>query len=289
MKILITGLNSYVGNSVEQYILNKNKNFSIKQLEMKNDKWKNHKFSSYDVIFHVAGLAHKKIKKNTEHLYFEINRDMAIAVAEKAKIEGVRQFIFMSTMSVYSYNFTYITKDTPTLPDNVYGLSKLQAEEKIWKLNDSDNFIVSIIRAPMIYGRGCKGNYNTLKKFSMIFPVFPKINNKKSMLYIDNLSELIYQLINNKASGIYYPQNKELVNTSEWVKMIAKENKRNIYLSSFLGWCVKVGKNIPGINTYCIKAFSDSYYDPLISKYNNLDYQIITFLESIKLTEKKDD
>ncbi len=286
MKILITGKNSYIGNSIERYIHDRRNDFLIEQLDMKGDKWKEYDFSPFDVIIHVAGLAHRKITKNKEDLYFKVNRDMAVKVAKKAIADGVKHFVFMSTMSVYSDKSECITKNTLVSPDNVYGLSKLQAEEKINKLSNSTDFIVSIIRPPMVYGKGCKGNYNSLRKIAVTFPVFPKVDNKRSMIYIDNLSEFIYQLICNKTSGVYYPQNKELINTSKWAELIAKENGKSIYLSRFLGWCVKIGKYIPGVRMYCIKAFNDSYYEPSMSIYKNMDYQLVSFKESIRLSEE---
>ena len=287
MKILITGKNSYIGNSVEKYLQKKGNDFFIEQLDMQGDKWKKYNFSSCDVVLHVAGLAHRKITKDKETYYFKVNRDLAAEAAEKAITEGVHHFIFVSTMSVYSEKDAHITKKTLTSPDNVYGLSKLQAEDKIKELSDESDCIISIIRPPMIYGKGCKGNYNSLRKIALTFPVFPKIKNKKSMLYIDNLSELIYQIICSKASGTYYPQNKELVNTSEWASLIAKENGCNLHLSRFLGWCVILGKYIPGLRGYCIKAFNDSYYEPSMSIYKNMNYQRVSFKESIKLSEER--
>ena len=128
---------------------------------MQGDKLKKYNFSSCDVVLHVAGLAHRKITKDKETYYFKVNRDLAAEAAEKAITEGVHHFIFVSTMSVYSEKDAHITKKTLTSPDNVYGLSKLQAEDKIKELSNESDCIISIIRPPMIYGKGCKGNYNS--------------------------------------------------------------------------------------------------------------------------------
>ena len=202
----------------------------------------------------------------------------------KAKSDGIRHFIFMSSMSVYSDDLTYVDKDSPTKPDNAYGKSKLQAEVVINELADQD-FIVSIIRPPMIYGKGCKGNYNSLRSIALKYPFFPKVNNKRSMLYIDNLSEFIYVLVKNPQKGVFFPQNKELVNTTEWVGLIAKEHGKKVYMSRFLGICAKIGKHLPVIKGYCIKAFGDSYYDLNMSNIEGMEYQIVSFIDSIKYTE----
>lgn len=285
MNLLITGSSSYIGEHVVAFIQQKEPTWTIYQLDVRTDEWKSYDFSNYDVVFHVAGLAHRKITPDIEPLYYKVNRDLAVEIAIKSKQSGIKHFIFMSTMAVYSDSTTVVDENTPTNPDNAYGKSKLQAEEKISKLSSND-FVVSIIRPPMIYGKGCKGNYNSLRKIAVKSPVFPKVNNKRSMLYIDNLSEFIYQLIRFRRGGVFFPQNAELVNTSEWVKNIAKEKGKDIFLSRLLGWCVIIGMHIPGIKDYCIKAFGDSYYTNRMSEYSELSYQIVSFEESIRKTER---
>lgn len=285
MKVLVTGACSYIGTEVSNYIQKKEDNWQFVQLDVQTDSWKDYDFSGFDSVFHVAGIAHRKITQENSHLYFNVNRDLAVEIAKKAKACGVRQFIFMSSMSVYSDRLSYISIDSPTEPDNVYGLSKLQAEQEISKLADK-KFKVAIIRPPMIYGKGCKGNYNSLKSISLKYPIFPKVSNRRSMLYIDNLSEFILQILYKNADGVFFPQNKELVNTTEWVKLISLEHGKKVYASRFLGFCARIGKHIPFIKNYCIKAFGDSYYDPMMSHYPGIDYQIISFEESIRKTEK---
>ena len=284
MKVLVTGAGSYIGTEVSNYIQKKENNWQIVQLDVQSDSWKCFDFSEFDSIFHVAGIAHRKITPENEELYFKVNRDLAVEIAKKAKDSGVSQFIFMSSMSVYSDSLSYINIDSPTEPDNVYGLSKLQAEQEIRKMSDY-NFSVAIIRPPKIYGKGCKGNYNSLRSIALKYPFFPKVSNKRSMLYIDNLSELVHQILLNKPEGVIFPQNRELVNTTDWVKMISEAHGKKVYASRFLGFCARLGKHIPVIKNYCIKAFGDSYYDPLMSHYAEFDYQIVSFEESISKTE----
>ena len=191
----------------------------------------------------------------------------------------------MSSMSVYSDDVTYVDGATPTNPDNAYGKSKLQAEEGILPLAE-EGFIVSVIRPPMIYGKDCKGNYNSLRSLALKLPVFPLVDNRRSMLFIDNFSAFVDQLIKTGKPGIFYPQNAELANTSQWAKYIAEEHQKKLYLSRFLGWCAQVGKHVPGISGYCVKAFGDSYYDPAMSEYPDMSYQVATFRESIAKTEE---
>lgn len=285
IRILITGSDSYVGNKVSEYILNKSEDIVIDQMDVQNDSWKENDFSIYDVVYHVAGLAHRKITTQIEPFYYEVNRDLTIEIAKKAKAEGVHHFIFMSSMSVYSDHCTVINKNTTTNPDNAYGKSKLQAENGIKELA-CESFMISILRPPMIYGSDCKGNYNSLRKIALKSPAFPLVDNKRSMIYIDNLAEFIYQLIVTKKSGLFFPQNDDLVNTSIWVKCIAAANGRTIHLSRVLGFFARVGKHIPGISYYCTKAFGDSYYLLEMSSINDIDYQLVGFEDSIIATEE---
>lgn len=284
MELLITGAQSYVGTKVADYIQERHPEWTICQLDVRTDEWKEHDLSFYDAIYHVAGLAHRKITPDIEPLYYSVNRDLTIEIAKKAKECGVKQFVFMSTMGVYSYDETYVDYNTPTNPDNAYGKSKLEAENELKKLED-DQFIVAIVRPPMIYGKGCKGNYNSLRAIALNSPVFPKVNNHLSMLYIDNLAEFIMRVVEDHRSGTFYPQNAELVNTTEWVKYIAEEHGKNIYTSRLLGLLAELGKHIPGLKGYCIRAFGNSYYDPRMSVIERIEYQIIDFKSSIHATE----
>lgn len=141
-------------------------------------------FSPYDSIFYCAGIAHNSSDSKLEDLYYQVNRDLTIAVATKAKAQGVKQFIFMSSMIVFGNHpsgKTYISADTKANPDNFYGDSKLQAEIGLEKLQAS-SFNIAIIRPPMIYGKGSKGNYPLLAKLARKSPIFRNYPNNRSML-----------------------------------------------------------------------------------------------------------
>ena len=237
-KILITGANSYIGTSFEKYI---NENFSddyqVDTIDMIDGSWREKSFVGYDVVYHVAGIAHQKETKQNAHLYYEINRDLAIEVANKAKNEGVKQFIFLSSMSVYGMDTGVITKETKPNPKTNYGKSKLQAEEQIVSLRDK-TFKVCVLRPPMVYGEGCKGNYNTIVKLVKKFPFFPRVNNKRSMVHIDNLIVFIKKAIDEELNGLYFPQDGEYAKTTKLAKQIAESIGKKIYMSYSLGFIV---------------------------------------------------
>lgn len=281
--VLITGANSYIGDHVCSWL--RQKGFSVEILDMLNEAWILKDFSNYDSVFHVAGLAHRKITKEIEPLYYSINCNLAVSVAEKAKKEGVSQFVFMSSMSVYSDNESEIDQNTPRIPDNAYGKSKLMAEEKLALLQDC-NFSIAVIRPPMVYGNKCKGNYNVLRRLALQLPFFPKVNNKRSMIYIDNLSEFVFHIIDNNLSGTFMPQNSEYVNTSDWARQIAKVNGHRLHLSLFLGFVVRVLMHFPLVGSRAKKAFGNSFYS-IDSGISNVPfcYQIVDFEASIRFTE----
>ncbi|ACJ77814.1 UDP-glucose 4-epimerase [Bacillus cereus] len=287
MKILITGNTSYAGRSLEKWLLQWPDKYLIEYISLRNEEWKDKDFSLYDVIFHVAAIVHQKEKPEMEELYYRVNRDLTIALANKAKNAGVKQFIFMSTLSVYGLVGTVgkevmINKDTPCRPNSFYGKSKLEAEGLLERLQNED-FKVAILRVPMIYGPNCPGNYEQLRKITDKIPIFPSINNNRSMIFIDNLSEFIRLLIDNQDHGLFFPQNQEYVNTSYLVTLIAKEKHKNMYLSKLLS----LGINLLAVRIKVInKVFGNLTIDSNLSNYGDHKYCVVDLVESVKRCEK---
>lgn len=237
-RILITGAGSYIGGSLLHYLQQWPDNYHVKAVTMQDRAWKNEDFSQYDVVFHAAGIAHRKETADNAHLYYEVNRDLAIAVAEKAKKQGVWQFVFLSSISIYGLDTGIITPETIPAPITHYGKSKLEAEELLKKLADS-SFKLTIIRPPMVYGRNCKGNFQKLVRLVENCPIFPKCDNQRSMLFIDNLCEFAKACIDNSLAGIFCPQNKDYVSTDELIALIAKEKGKMVLISDFLGLLIR--------------------------------------------------
>lgn len=281
-KILITGENSYVGNQLAEWLNKEPEKYEVVKKSVRNDKWKEIDFSPFDVIVHVAGIAHQDTKADQEDLYYKINTNLTIELATKAKAEGVKQFIFMSSMIVYGASSKIgeskvITRETIPEPINFYGNSKLLAEKGILPLQ-SEKFNVVALRPPMIYGKGSKGNYPLLAKFAKVSPVFPDIENQRSMLHIDNLTEFIRLMIDNEEKGIYFPQNEEYVKTAEMVRLIAEGNGKRIKLIRlFNPILIDLSKKINTIN----KIFGNLIYEKSISEYKGIDYCINDFNQSI--------
>ena len=287
-KILITGANSYIGTAFENYMKGF-ADYQVDTVDMVDGAWREKSFAGYDTVYHVAGIAHSdngKISEEKKKLYYAVNSDLAVETAKKAKADGVKQFIFMSSAIVYGKSAPIgktklITKDTPVNPENAYSDSKVQAEKGLQPLAD-ESFKLVILRPPMIYGKGSKGNYPTLSKFGKKLPFFPYIKNERSMLYIGHLVEFVRLMIENEESGVFFPQNAEWGNTSEIVREIGRAHGRKVRLLKGFGWAVRFAGLFTGLVN---KAFGNFTYDKAMSEYSQ-EYRFKTLAETIEETEK---
>lgn len=289
-RVLITGAGSYVGSSVESWLRQWPESYRVDTLDMIGDSWRAYDFRGYDAVLHVAGIVHREdSKKNPAEaeLYDRINHRLAVETAQAAKTAGVKQFLFMSSASVYGITapmgrVVTITKDTPLCPVDNYGRSKADAEKSLSALA-GEGFRLAVLRPPMIYGKGCKGNYQTLSRLARKLPVFPWVENRRSMLYMDNLSELIRLLIDEEAEGIFCPQNEEYVNTCDMVNLIAHTAGKNILMIHGFGWALKLLRRMtPMVD----KAFGSLCYDRELSAYPG-NYCVKSFEQSVLETERE--
>lgn len=293
-RVLITGANSYIGTSFEKWVKQQHpEDFQVDTVDMIGDAWREKSFEGYDTVFHVAGIAHAdvgKVSEETKKFYYKINRDLAIETAKKAKEAGVKQFVLMSSMIIYGESAgigkrKVITVNTKPHPANFYGDSKWQADKGVRGLQD-EKFHVAVVRPPMIYGKESKGNYPLLAKLAKKLPVFPNVLNERSMLHIDNLCEFLYLLIKSGENGIYFPQNKEYVKTSQMVKEIARVSGHSIWITRAFNPFVKIAGKVPGkISGLVHKAFGNMVYEKEMSKCFEGKYQIRSLKESIEKTE----
>lgn len=292
-KVLITGANSYIGMSFDQYAREHYPDdLSIDTVDMIDGTWRKKDFSPYDIVYHVAGIAHAdvgNVSEETKKKYYAVNTDLAIETAKKAKEDGVKQFVFMSSAIIYGDSAPYgtqkrITKDTEPQPANFYGDSKWQADKGVRELADK-RFIVTVLRPPMIYGKGSKGNYPTLASMAKKLPVFPDVQNERSMLYIENLCEFLCQVMIRGEGGIFWPQNAEYTRTSEMVKLIGEAAGHKVKVSKAWNWTVGLASKMPGkVSGLANKAFGNLSYEKAMSKYD-FDYQMIDLRTSIGRTE----
>jgi nucleoside-diphosphate-sugar epimerase len=233
-RVLITGKNSYIGTNVEKWLMKEPDKYYVESISVRGDEWKSFDFSTFDVVLHVAGIAHVKETNKNKTLFIKINRDLAYQVAKLSKKMGVSQFIFMSTMAIYGKDEGEINLMTQINPQTYYAKSKYHAEELIRKL-EIESFVVTIIRSPIVFGEFAPGNLNKLIEFVSKTRIFLKINNQRSMIFIDNLSQHVLNVICLEYRGYTYPQNLDYINVYVFIKDYFKtKNIKVFYINSII-------------------------------------------------------
>ena len=275
-KILISGANSYIGISLERFLSQWPEQYQVDTLDVIGDGWKSADITGYDAVFHVAGIAHQKETDENRHLYFEVNRDLAVEMARKAKSAGIPHFIFMSTMSVYGKESGVITPATQPDPQNGYGQSKLEAEEAMHAMEDA-HFRVAVLRPPMVYGKNCRGNFQTMKKLVEKSPVFPAVNNQRSMISVDNLCSFVRLAVDEQLCGTFFPQNREPVSTTAMARIIADTLGRRVWFSRPAGIAVQA---LAAVYPTARKAFSSLTYEGC--EQHDFRYCVEDFEESVR-------
>ena len=320
--ILIVGSGSYIGESFVIYATEHYcDNFTFTTVDtLPGENGKSEldsltldQLANFDIVYHLAGIAHADVghvDDVTKEKYYKVNTDLAITAARRYKTALEESgktglFVFMSSMIVYGDSAPYgeekiIDRHTSPSPANFYGDSKWQADKGIRSIADS-TMQVAIIRPPMIYGKGSKGNYPTLSKLARKLPVFPDVENKRSMLYVENLCEFLCKMFLSTVSDensenknikeqinslIFIPQNPVYTKTSDMVKNIAEAGGHHISVVKALNLFVVLADKVPGkVNGLVDKAVGNNSYDLSLSMYDGLEYQKYSFEESIKLTE----
>ncbi len=238
-RVLITGAGSYLGKNIQNFLAQTPDQFQTETLDVRTQEWKEHSFAGFDAIVHVAGIAHQQETEANAESYYHVNRDLAVEVAAKAKAQGVSQFVLFSSMSVYGLVCGRITAQTKEAPNTHYGKSKLMAEEAIASLQDA-GFRLAIVRPPMIYGKDCRGNYPRLSAMVRKLPVFPRVCNERSMLYVGCLNGFIRRLLSSGEGGLFFPQNREYVCTDDLAAEIAKAHGKRLWQPRGLGWLLGI-------------------------------------------------
>jgi UDP-glucose 4-epimerase len=281
MNIGIIGIDSYIGEHFSGFMQTKS-GYTITIIDSRNGEWQKANFMGFDVLLHAAGLAHVSTNPSMEPVYYEVNRDLPLAVARKAKTEGVRQFIFLSSMIVYGDDLplgqsVVITQYSNPCPENFYGRSKLEAEIGLLAMQE-DSFVVSIIRLPMVYGEGCKGNFPKLVSLIQRLPLFPAINNQRSMIYIGNLCAYFKMVIDTRLAGILFPQNSDYVGTLDIVSETARLTQHRMVFTSIFNPLLMILSKRVGLLR---KLFGSKVYDTNLSP-DMASYNIYSFEQSME-------
>ena len=259
--LMITGASGFIGtNFIEKY----KEKYNIIPVDLLKIKPEDLDFKDVDTVLHLAALVHQMNGAPREK-YFEVNTELTKKVVEAAKKNKVKHFVFYSTVAVYGTHGSLkeklvLTKDSKVNPKTPYAESKWKAEE-ILRALENENFKVSILRPPMVYGENCPGNMKKLEKIVKIFPILPFGNdeNKRTLVHIDKLLEITKEVIDKEISGITIPKDDEDMSIKEIVENIAKEKNKKICL-------IKLSKFILKI-LYIMKSSTiESLYGELIFK-----------------------
>lgn len=239
-KILITGANSFVGKSYINNSINRN----VEEISLFDNKPEDINFTGYDVVIHLVAIVHQS-KGIPEKEYFRINRDLCLNVAEYAKKASIKQFIFLSTVKVYGKfipNSNPWHEDSLCIPEDSYGKSKYEAEIALRQMEDA-NFIVSIIRTPLVYGVGVRANMLSILKLVDRFPILPlsKVKNKRSFTSAENLVAFIDRIIEKKASGIFIAMDENPLSTTDLVNYISRYLDKKVLLFRMPDLFVRLG------------------------------------------------
>ena len=256
-KIAITGANGFIGKSLCKTFSKLNRSFvrivrsenSLKTLNgintifvgdiNSNTNW-SQSLENCEVIIHCAGKVHVMDNKDNLYDYYKVNTEGTKNLAEQATKAGVKRLVFLSSIKVNGENTEKINirkkfyyKDIPA-PQDVYARSKLEAEKALWEISLRTGLEVVVVRLPLVYGYGAKGNLSRLIKLLKLGIPLPLslIKNQRSMIGIDNLVNLLIRCIDHpKANGkTFLASDGEDLSTPQLIKLISSSMGRKAYL-----------------------------------------------------------
>lgn len=239
-KILVTGANGFVGRAICKDLRDKghhviagartppDETYTLAP-SLQNDANWSALLADCDIVVHTAGRAHvlKETACNPLEIFRKINTAGTLALARQAADAGVKRFIYISSIGVNGNTCERpFTEDDVPAPHDLYAISKLEAENGLWKLAASTNLEVVIIRPTLIYGAGAVGNFALLTKAVQRGYPLPlgSIQNKRSFLGIDNLADLISHCLIHPAAvnQLYLASDTEVISVSTLINHLAQ-------------------------------------------------------------------
>jgi nucleoside-diphosphate-sugar epimerase len=241
MKVLITGGTGFVGSNAIKHLnstghdvkyLTRGKKLEVgDSVECKDiqsiDFWKN-ALEGVEAVIHCMARVHVLNETATDPYseFKKTNVDATRALAEAAREKGVKKFIFLSTVGVYGNSGDDISENNDLNPNGDYAKTKIEAEELLRETFRDSQVELIILRPPLIYGPHAPGNFRSLENvISKRIPLpFGSIKNKRSFLFVDNLSWVMGKFLSSDKdlSGTYNVTDGEYVSTSYFLKNIAR-------------------------------------------------------------------
>jgi nucleoside-diphosphate-sugar epimerase len=267
MKIVVTGANGFVGKRFMEYNQGK---FQLQALSLRSNQLSSFDFAVVDAIVHLAGKAHDMRSTNDQE-YFNINFELTKKLADKAKAQGVPHFLYISSVKVYGdEDRELLDEESTCIPGDAYGKSKLEAE-KYLKSIENNQFKVAIVRPPLVYGPGVKGNMNRMLKLanSNLPLPFAKTRNRRSMVFLDNLIELLNRIVLTGSRGTFVAGDERAVSTEELISEIRKAMDKKTRLFA-----------IPGAGRWLLRKLRPDFSKRLFSSFvieNKRTNQVLQF------------
>lgn len=282
MKVLIAGKTSYIGRHIGDFILEQEPDAEVIYISVRDDSWKSMDLSGFDAVVFAAAIVHRKDITDPE-IYHRVNAVLPFEFAKKAKGEGVRHFLFLSSAAVYGAEkalpkTNIVTADTPLEPVLPYDVSKLEGERLLQTLED-ETFLLTLVRTINVYGKDCPGNYiSRFMKIARWLPVHPKAypESKQGFVHVKSLSKLCYLALKSNHGGIYHPQDPELVSSYDILSSLSKA--MGIRRPTFP--CHALVRLLPRISPV-MKFFGGVAYDPALAECSLGDYHVIECKEGL--------
>jgi len=256
MKILITGQNGFIGKALFNLLQQQGHQVrgtvrSWQKIEQGKDivvvgdvdsttDW-NSSLAGVEVVVHLANRAHilNDRTENPLSIFRQVNVSGTIQLAKQAVKFGVKRFVFVSSIKVNGEStdkHPFKENDNPN-PQNPYAISKLEAEYALHEISAKSSMEIVIIRPPMVYGQGVKGNFERLSRLveSGIPLPFASIENKRSLISLENLVQILSKAINHPdvADRTLLVSDKEDLSTPQLIKKIADSIGRPVRIFHF--------------------------------------------------------
>ncbi|SET11064.1 NAD-dependent epimerase/dehydratase family protein [Prevotella sp. kh1p2] len=252
MRVLIVGSHSYIARHFMSYVGQYHPSIELGTITVRDANWNKTRFEEYDVVVYFSAIVHHP-DITDEGLYDEVNAEIPKQMASLARLQGVKHFIYLSTVGVWGlgpkFNYTItISKDTPLKPNSLYGVSKLKGEQQLLAMA-TNSFIVTVIRLPNVYGENCPGTFYQRLRFLSHLYVLPVCKEKRpfSIISVGNVARALLNTISKELSGIICPQDPEIISIVDRIREMAQNSgRRQVQFrvnSQLLSWFYKMNPN----------------------------------------------
>lgn len=253
MKTLVVGPNSFIA----KVFMNGMSPETYSTLSVRDDRWKTYDYSTVDTIIYFAAIVHHP-EITDEAIHDKVNAEIPYEMAKLAKSQGLKKFIFISTMAVVGLGPKFgcvntINRQTPSVPVTPYGRSKKKGEDL---LNSIDGLCVQLVRLPNVYGKNCPGTfYHRIEQLATFkcLPVY-STNYKFSLISVENVAKALRNLLTIDKSDVYCPQDYPILSITDRVKNLAKTNGIDQKQFKLLAPCLWLANKI------LPKKFTDNLY-----------------------------